>query len=488
MKSDSGIVHTNARLPLAVCLFVALAVRIVLIFLSPGPLRADEFYQYMEPAYHNLTGHGVFTWEWRVGIRSWLLPDIIVEILKFGHALGLGYSADFVRVVLAAGSLAVVAGFVHAGWVTEGRQGAWICGLAAALWPDMVNASFRTLGETVSGNIMALSVLIIYIAMKTRGRRHVGAPILFGFGVLVGLSFAFRFHLAPALLLEVAIVAYLAGPRAMLPVAAGVFLPVCALGIVDYQTLGHPFQSIYKNFQMNVNEGVALRYGSMPVAFYLFGLFHFWGAALIPVCWLFWKGMSAHRYLASVPLFILLYYSLISHKEMSFIYAAVPLIILVSALALSALARCGRAGSLTLLAGGMAIMEMGVLASSYADEIHRNNRIMVMQAKANGMPDMCGIALVGKDGGWWLSGGYSHMKPGHALYLLTDSTDGNVPQSKYNYVIGGDGYDIFNPGSRKIICKNSVCLYHINSGCDGAPDYTQFSRALAGLRARSESF
>lgn len=74
---------------------------------------------------------------------------------------------------------------------------------------------------------------------------------------------------------------------------------------------------------------------------------------------------------------------------------------------------------------------------------------MVMQAKANGMPDMCGIALVGKDGGWWLSGGYSHMKPGHALYLLTDSTDGNVPQSKYNYVIGGDGYDIFNPGSRK---------------------------------------
>ena len=481
MKSDSGIVHGNARLPLAVCLFVALAVRVVLIFLSPGPLRADEFFQYMEPAYHNLTGHGVFTWEWRVGIRSWLLPDIIVEILRAGHVLGLGYSADFVRIVLATGSLTVVAGFVYAGWVTEGRHGAWICGMAAALWPDMVNASFRTLGETVSGNIMALSVMIIYIAMKTRGKRNVGAPILCGFGVLVGLSFAFRFHLAPALLLEVAIVVYLAGLRAVLPVAVGVFLPVCALGIVDYQTLGHPFQSIYKNFQMNVNEGVALRYGSMPVAFYLFALFHFWGGALIPVCWLFWKGMSAHRYMASIPLFILLYYSLISHKEISFIYAAVPLIILVSALALSALARCGRAGPLPLLVGGMAIMEIGVLASSYADEIHRNNRIMVMQAKANRMPDMCGIALVGQDGGWWVSGGYSHMTPGHALYLLTDSTDGNVPQSKYNYVIGGDGYNIFNPGSQKIICKNSVCLYHISSGCEGAPDYTQFSRALAGM-------
>ncbi|QIP34170.1 glycosyltransferase family protein [Komagataeibacter rhaeticus] len=481
MRSCSGTFRETVYLPLAVILFLALAIRILLVFLSPGPLRADEFFQYMEPAYHHITGHGVFTWEWRHGIRSWLLPDMIAGMLKAGHALGLGYSASFVRSVLAVGSLALVAGFVWAGWLTEGLEGAWICGMAAAFWPDMVNASFRTLGETIGGNMLVLSVLVIYIAMKRRGRAHVRAPVLFLSGLLAGCAFAFRFHLAPALLLEVALVVYLAGPRAIVPIAGGLVVPVCVLGIVDYQTLGHPFQSIYKNFQMNVNEGVALRYGSMPMAFYLFGLFHYWGAAFVPVCWLFWKGMRQQQYMASIPLFILLYFSLISHKEMSFIYAAIPIVILVASLALAGLVRSGRVMPLPLVVGGMVVLELGVFASSYADEIHRNNRIMVMQMKAAQMPDMCGMALVGRDGGWWLSGGYSHMKPGHALYLLTSGRDGDVPASQYNYVIGGDGFDIFNPDARKITCKTGVCLYHVNSQCGGTPDYTQFSRALAGM-------
>ena len=68
---------------------------------------------------------------------------------------------------------------------------------------------------------------------------------------------------------------------------------------------------------------------------------------------------------------------------------------------------------------------------------------------------------------------------GHrALYLLTDTTEGDVPSTKYNYVIGGDGYNIFNKDSQKIICKNDVCLYHVNSTCDGTPDYTEFSRTV----------
>ncbi|MHC0614392.1 glycosyltransferase family protein [Komagataeibacter oboediens] len=481
MKPYFDKLRGGVILPLVVCVFVALVVRILMIFLSPGPLRADEFFQYMEPAYYKLTGHGVLTWEWQAGIRSWLLPDMIAQILKAGHALGLGYSTIFVRIVFALCSLGLVAGFVYAGWVTEGISGAWICGMSAALWPDMVNDSFRTLGETVSGNIMALSVLIIYIAMKKQGKAHVGFPILFAFGLLTGLSFAFRFHLAPALCLEVMIVVWLTGARSVLPVAAGLLLPVCMLGLVDYQTLGHPFQSIYKNFYLNVNEGVALRYGSMPAVFYPFGLFHLWGAAFLPLCWLFWKGMPEHRYMASIPLFILLYHSMISHKEISFVYAAIPILVLVASFALSKMARSGRAIHLSLLVGSLAIVELGVLASSYADAIHKNNRIMALQVKANKMPDMCGLALVGQDGGWWLSGGYSHMKPNRALYLLSDMTEGDVPSTKYNYVIGGDGYNIFNKDSQKIICKNDVCLYHVNSTCDGAPDYTQFSRTVVRM-------
>ncbi|HEX6240612.1 MAG TPA: hypothetical protein VFZ61_06960, partial [Polyangiales bacterium] len=37
-------------------------------------IHPDEYFQYLEPAWFHVTGTGLATWEWRDGVRSWVLP------------------------------------------------------------------------------------------------------------------------------------------------------------------------------------------------------------------------------------------------------------------------------------------------------------------------------------------------------------------------------------------------------------------------------
>ena len=48
----------------------------------------DEVLQYIEPAYRLLTGDGIVTWEYRYGMRSWLLPWLLAGPMALGQAVG----------------------------------------------------------------------------------------------------------------------------------------------------------------------------------------------------------------------------------------------------------------------------------------------------------------------------------------------------------------------------------------------------------------
>src|SRR5690242_3954991 len=106
---------------------VAFAIRIAVGFLLPTIHHSDEVFQILEPAHRWAFGTGTLTWEWRLGIRSWLLPGIFALIMRATAGLASGphgYLAG-ITVIMTLLSLSVV--------VVGGALGARLYGTIVAL-------------------------------------------------------------------------------------------------------------------------------------------------------------------------------------------------------------------------------------------------------------------------------------------------------------------------------------------------------------------
>src|SRR6266851_634794 len=53
-------------------LALALFLRLIFFHFSPSIYWADEIYQSQEPAHRLAYGPGIVTWEYRLGVRSWI--------------------------------------------------------------------------------------------------------------------------------------------------------------------------------------------------------------------------------------------------------------------------------------------------------------------------------------------------------------------------------------------------------------------------------
>src|ERR1700683_4229913 len=66
----------------AALLSSSLALRIGLAVCSPNIFFPDEIFQTLEPAHRLVYGYGVISWEWRLGMRSWVLPTFLAGIMR----------------------------------------------------------------------------------------------------------------------------------------------------------------------------------------------------------------------------------------------------------------------------------------------------------------------------------------------------------------------------------------------------------------------
>lgn len=72
----------------ALILSLALALRVLVALARTDRHWHDEHYQTIEPAYFLVHGHGVLTWEWLHGFRSWMLPLAHVPLVALGALIG----------------------------------------------------------------------------------------------------------------------------------------------------------------------------------------------------------------------------------------------------------------------------------------------------------------------------------------------------------------------------------------------------------------
>lgn len=284
----------------------------------------DEVLQYLEPAYRLLTGEGIVTWEYRYGMRSWLLPWLLAGPMALGQAIGGTALAGIEAARIAAAIIGLIP--VIAGWHL-GRRLSPTHGIVAmavmAVWYEQIVFSTHLLTESLATSLFLGGAALV--SDKERRFWIIAGGALFSFAVVL------RFHYA---------------------IAAGVFLllalqtdwkrwgwlilgaiPVTILsGTVDLVMGQWPFEWVWTNVQMNLIESRSARFGTNEPWFFLQAIWGQWGWLTPPVVLLALAAGRQYRPLLYAAIFNLAVHSVIAHKEYRFIELTSAIVVLLAAI------------------------------------------------------------------------------------------------------------------------------------------------------------
>ncbi len=440
--------------------------RVLLAIYFPNMFRPDEIFQTLEPAHRLVTGWGVVPWEWRVGIRSWVFPGLLAGPMALAEAVLPGRAAylPLIAALLALGALAPVWAGWRLGGARLGFAGTLACATFAALWPDAVYFGPKTLTEVQAGNLMILA-LGLAATMPARGGSGRAAAI----GALLGLAFDIRFHLAAGY----AVVALCAGGRdwrrRWRPMLTTGIALVLLGGLLDWATLGSPFQSIWKNFAVNIGQAKAVTFGAMPWYWYPVGLAHYWGWAAAPFALLMLFGLRAMVWPALAAIAVVASHSVVSHKEFSFIYPALPLAAIIAGAGAARLAGLLRNRSRLAMAVALPVA-VAALAWSTGDvpvEMHRGRSMLQAEIMLRGMPGVCGVAAHHTN---W----FSYAWIDRPLPLLYGRSAAGFAAARHGAnVLVLANQDLASANGAKILaCHGDLCLLRRDAICQPEPDHT----------------
>lgn len=327
MRAGAGHRDHGIDAWLAGCVLLGLALRLVVLNLTVYH-HADEIWQYIEPAYGMVTGDWIRTWDIRSGIRSWLIPMVLVGPVWLGHALS---PDSLLHVRLAQGLMALLSlGTIWAGWslgARISRRHALVAAFVAAVWVEFVYFAPRT-----SSDSLALSLLLPAAALLVRFRETRELRVGLLAGLLCGLGFVVRFPLGPAIGIGMLWAAGLDWRRGWLPLVAG-FAGGIACDVLANALMGEwPLAWIWRNLFANVVADRSHAFGVEPAYWYVVVLGWQWSmlaALALPALWL---GARRYPVLLAMALAVIATHSLIAHKEYRFILLGAGLLVTLAAI------------------------------------------------------------------------------------------------------------------------------------------------------------
>ena len=468
----------------------AFLLRFGVALVSPNIDRPDEIFQNLEPAYRLLTGHGVVTWEWHAGIRSEIFPGFLAGIMTLATHLGMG-ATGYLAAVAAAMSLlstAVVWVAMLIGRRRFGWAGAILCGVLCAAWPDLVYFGAKPLAEVQAGNLLMLAAFLAESAGASRSawaasRNGQIVGRMFAAGLLLGFAFCLRFHLSPAMLLIGILTCRTDLRRRWLPLLAGSVLPVLLMGLLDLHSSGVFLGSVWRNYQVNVTQHISNQYGVSPVYWYFTYLLSQWGGSAVVLGVAFLLGVRRAPMLAGVAAIIVLAHSAITHKEVSFIYAALPPVIIVAGLGTS-LVVSRLAGPLRAVRWVPAVATASVLwfaicvatgtSAGYRGRWQSHQAVLRAEAALRRQPTLCGLGIRGPQALWSIAGGDVELGRPVPTYSFESPAGVARVAPAVNFVIGGPdvaeglrGFSVMQCWSDK---EEQICLARAEPGKTCTPD------------------
>lgn len=486
--------HAGARMtfarrhPLALLLLLAAALRVSVTW-GASVHHPDELFQYLEQAHRLVFGYGYVPWEYRDGMRSWLVPWLLAGPMWLGGTLAPGTMAYVLlpRLAVALATLGVVWGAWLLGERVS-RAHALLAGFVAAIWFDQVYFASHTLTETIA---VAAAVPGVALLWRDDDGTRRAVPALAWAGLLLAFAALARFHFAPALALIVAWRCRL-DLRAWLTVIAGA-LPVLVLSaLVDWAMGMTPYSWVYANYRRNVLENAAATYGVSGPFYYFKQLREWWGWALGPLAFLAVFGAQRYPQLLLAAVLTIALHMAIGHKELRFVLLVMTLLVILAALGtatLVAMAERHRAAWLGTAFSGWALV---CLLLAFHGEMRfrwsEGSPALSAAAIAGRDPKLCGLATY--DLRYWQSGGWTFLHRDVPIYPVTARDElGYPPMDAATFARITPAFDavLTTPagvaavprGYAKVTCRvpggvaplaerrgRAVCLYRRAGGCD----------------------
>jgi phosphatidylinositol glycan class B len=310
--------------PLIVSLGTALAIRLLVAVVFPNNYAPDEIFQYLEQAHRLVFGQGVVPWEFQVGLRSWLIPLLLAGPMALAHSVTPAPLAGLmlIRVLLCMASLPIVWCATKWGERFHGSRGAWTAGLLAAIWPDLWLMAPHPLEEALSADFLVPAIYLVEASRGQSSLRHVPQA-----GLLLGLAFALREQLAPAVAIAGIFLCGRDARRWLLAVSIAA-IPVLCVGVLDWFTWGQMFRSFWMNIYLNIVLGVASHFfDSSPPTYYVLNLCYDWLWGALLVAYFAWQGGRKLPVAGLAALATIAVHCCIGHKELRFIFPATALLI-----------------------------------------------------------------------------------------------------------------------------------------------------------------
>ena len=307
-------------------LALAFAARAAIALYGDFVLHPDEIMQYLEPAHRLVFGNGVIYWEFFYGARSWLVPGLVAGVLALCEAAGLGQPAWYVaavKLLFCVVSLLVPGGMYWFARRHFGEAAARVALLAGAFWYELAGFAHKPMTEFVA---TALLVGLLALCVRPAADRPAAVWAVAALAVLVT---AIRMHYAPAALILLGLFFLRSGRKLMLVVAAGAL--IAGVGVFDAVTWnGGLFHSYVVNVGYNLVAG-GLRAGESPPWQYVWWLtFAGAGLSLLAVVAAL-REPRRYGLLLGLIVVTVLVHSAQAHKEYRFIFAVIPLWLLIGA-------------------------------------------------------------------------------------------------------------------------------------------------------------
>jgi len=320
----------------------AFAVRVAVALAGDFVVHPDEVMQYLEPAHGAVFGNAVVYWEFLFGARSWLVPGIVAAVLAAARVLAGGEAGPdlyipAVKVFFCALSLFVPLSMYFIGRNRFGERTGRLALLLGAFWYELVGYAHKPMTEFV-----ATTMLLGTMALADRPH-HRGVGTIFVIGLVGVLTIAVRMHYAPLVAL-VLLSCFLGVDRPrrfaiIIAIAAGVFL----VGVFEYLTWGGVFTSYRLNLVANLFID-RFREDESSVWFYPGWLLLASGGAIVWAVIGAVSDVGRRGFLLVLLLALLLPHMIQEHQEYRFVFAAVPLWLLLFADALASGIRPDRPG------------------------------------------------------------------------------------------------------------------------------------------------
>lgn len=381
---------------------IALVLRLIVAFTSEQIWHPDEVFQYLEQGHRLAFGYGTIPWEYRYGIRSWLLPGLIAGFLKLCELLGFDDPDLYIPLIQGITCLFSVVLVYCAYWSARellsepiGR----VAALLTALWHELIIVAHKPTPEILGAYLLMLSLTLILVRVK--------GGLAFLVGISCATAVALRLQYAPVVLVLIVAACLYWRLNQVIIATLGGLLVVLLVGALDAYTWGFPFASYYHNYLYNKVYGVSLIWGRQPLWTYpLYLALNSGGVFLVAIGYACTRPRSKPWLLLALIASVLIPHTLIGHKEYRFIFVAIPLCLLLTAMLLvDLIQRQPRRSGARILAGYLAVGSLaGVLVNT---RLLSHNDTLEASLYLNDVPRL--EAVLNLHSYWFNGGGYYYL-------------------------------------------------------------------------------